>query len=162
MARGTSMRKISSKLAAHFEPLNFVKVRLIQKNKESSGFQIGDALIVGSSPLWRQSANDTREALRFISIFRESGFRDSPDPELWSFLENTFRAPPEKDMTAHKVQLLKVLGFDPRFASCGGCGSAAPMLFSFEDMCFYCAGCGGLGLRQYSRPAMEFLIPDLH
>lgn len=161
VARGTSMRKISSKLAAHFEPLNFVKVRLIQKNKDSAGFQIGDSLVSDRKNLWQKNARGAREALRLTAVLKESGFRDSPDPELWNFLEHTFSSPPEGDLGVYKIELLKVLGFDPAFALCARCESGAPATFSFEDMSFYCHSCQEVKTRLYGSKTVEFLLPEL-
>lgn len=145
-ARATSARKITSKLAAHLEPLNIVQVRLAQRNGGSSrncgsNFQISDALLLHNAKEWRQSADVARGALEIISVLRESGFRGDADIDLWNTLYNIFSNPPVRSMESYAGEILKSLGFDPRFAKCRHCSAESPARFIFQDFSFYCATC---------------------
>lgn len=142
VAKATSVRKITSKLATHLEPLNFVKVRLIERSTNgSTGYQVGDALLLHRGDAWRKSADTLREALRLTSVFKESGFRGDHDPGLWSALVSMFQQPPRAPIAAYATQLLGTLGFDPRYASCSVCAAQPPTQFSFHALAFFCDHC---------------------
>ncbi len=145
-ARATSARKITSKLAAHLEPLNIVQVRLNRRRGSDSprgdgNFQISDALLLCNAKEWRKSTDTTREALKLVSVLREFGFCGDADPDLWNALYSMFSSLPARAIESYAVDILKSLGFDPRFASCRHCLAEAPTRFLFQDLSFYCATC---------------------
>lgn len=145
-AKATSIRKITSKLATHLEPFNFVKVRLIERsNNGSVGYQIGDALTVHRSAAWRASPETLRVGLELISVFKESGFRGDADIEVWRTLVAMFQNAPREPYAAYSVRLLTVLGFDPRYAACGACGKERLAQFSFRALSFFCDSCAPHG-----------------
>lgn len=145
-AKATSIRKITSKLATHLEPLNFVKVRLIERgNSGSAGYQIGDALTVHRSDAWRASPETLRVGLELISVFKESGFRGDPEAVVWRTLVGMFQNAPVDPYAAYGARLLAALGFDPRYAACGTCGKERPARFSFSAMTFFCDRCFSSG-----------------
>lgn len=141
-AKATSIRKITSKLATHLMPLNFVKVRLIERgNHGSVGYQIGDALTICRSEAWRVSPETLHIGLELISVFKESGFLGGPDDEIWRTLVAMLQHAPQKPYAAYGARLLTVLGFNPRYAACGGCGKERPSFFSFHTLSFFCNSC---------------------
>lgn len=142
VAKATSIRKITSKLATHLEPLNFVKVRLIERgNNGSTGYQIGDALTLHCADAWRASKESLRAGLELASIFKEGGFRGDPEAEVWRTLVGMFQHAPTPPYTAYGARLLAALGFDPRYAACGTCGKEHPARFSFSALAFFCDRC---------------------
>ncbi|PIU98272.1 hypothetical protein COS61_02315 [Candidatus Wolfebacteria bacterium CG03_land_8_20_14_0_80_40_12] len=121
VAKARSARKITSKLAAYLEPFNFVRIRLVEKN----GFQITDALSFGKAEVSRQNAD-------FLQFIKEMTFELQPDKKLWFFLR--------KKKFAY-CPALKILGFDPDFASCQTCGKKTVSYFLKTDQTFFCRNC---------------------
>ena len=119
IAKATSSRKITSKLAGHLEPLNLVKVRLIEKNS----LQIADALKFDSLET---------KYLGILKLINETAAEYNPDSQLWSLIKNK--------NCAHD-QILKVSGFDPVFALCANCGRAKPDYFVFKESSYLCRIC---------------------
>ncbi len=120
-AKVKSARKITSKLAGHLEPGNFVDIRLI----ELGGFQAVDALSAGSLP----RAPRTMTALRLI---REMTADRDFDPELWEMIEKQELA---------TGALLTCLGFSPQLARCGFCQQGDPSHFLIRDLEYSCHPC---------------------
>ena len=126
-ARAKSARKITSKLAGHLEPGNVIRVRLIEKN----GLQIADAL------------KETRleVALEDLSLLSDLLPEGEAEPALWAHCRAGIFA---------WRNILRVLGWDPEYATCAACGS--PEIFSFhipgqEFFCRHCASkLGGNGI----------------
>ena len=120
-AKITSGRRVTSKLSPHLDILHIAKVRLV----ETGGFQVADALRVGSLP-------STFESFRAVHVVEQSVVSLQPDFRLWSALRhgnNTLR------------RALVVLGFDPSLASCVRCGYARPRYFSIWDSDYTCSWC---------------------
>lgn len=142
VAKATSIRKITSKLATHLEPLNFVKVRLIERSTGgSTGYQIGDAMLCRRSEGWRASPEALAVGLQLAHVFKESGFRGDPDPDMWRMLLEMFGSPPTLPFAAYTRKMLGILGFDPRYASCSVCANEHPTQFSFRALAFFCDAC---------------------
>jgi DNA repair protein RecO (recombination protein O) len=120
VAKAKSIRKITSKLAGHLQPLNFVKIRLVEKN----GFQITDALTIGRIKI-------SQQALAILQFIKEMTFELQPDKNFWSIIKKTFQYRP----------LLKALGFAPDFARCNVCGSQLVVYFSKTEQVFLCRRC---------------------
>lgn len=118
LAKATSARKITSKLNPHLEPLNRVIVRLVQKNHLP---QLVDAVRSERLPI---------VMLAPLRAVKELAAEYEQDAELWAAFHQ--RAP-LKDV-------LRILGYDPRFAQCEECG-APPMHFSFTHHAFVCDRC---------------------
>lgn len=128
-AKATSVRKITSKLAAHLEPGNLINVRLVQKNS----FQIADALKVSSLP-------KSSETMRVLNLVKELAPEGDRDQSLWEFLI----LGEEKGEEA-----LRILGFDKEFAVCDSCGAGNPRHFLLRELDYRCALC----LVKSGRPA---------
>ncbi len=142
MARGTSMRKITSKLSAHLEPLRFARVRLLQRGRGDSGsFQIADAVTMDNCREWHKKPEALRIGLKLTRLFKEAGFRGDADRMLWEEIFNMFTAPPEEPFNKYGARFLTAIGFDPRGAACIRCGAARPKLFSINDLGFICEVC---------------------
>ncbi len=127
-AKAKSLRKITSKLAGHLEPLNFVKVRVIEKN----GFQITDALLLRKILV-------SEETVRFAGFLREMIPELEPDPKIWALSEAGLLESGSK-----KPDLLPIIcsmGFDPRFAKCSSCGGENLCFFSKTQHIFLCESC---------------------
>jgi len=121
-AKAKGARKITSKLSGHLQPLDFTRVRLIEKN----GFQIADALAFKKLPA-------TPENLETLAFIKSIAFDLQPDRDLWNFLK--------AGKNLSRKELLKVLGFDPAFAECGGCGTKNVESFSKDEQNFLCRKC---------------------
>lgn len=124
VARAKSARKITSKLAAYLEPLNFIRVRLIEKN----GFQIVDALNFDKITALPQN-------LAISRFIKEMTAEIQPDKKLWQFIRCLTR-----ENFSYRP-LLKILGFDPDFASCQICNRRPAVYFYKNDQIFFCKQC---------------------
>jgi len=128
-AKAKSIRKITSKLAGHLQPLNFVRVRLVEKR----GFQITDALTT-------DKIKPSPEALELLQFIKEMTFDLQPDKNFWSVIKKTF-----KDLKNNKKfsyqPLLRALGFAPDFSRCHVCHSKFVSYFSKTEQVFLCRRC---------------------
>ena len=138
-AKAVSLRKITSKLAAHLEPFNYVNARLISKGDffDGRGFQLADALLIDSAKELKSDISFFKQALEVFNLFRKSIPEGVPDLDLWEALG---------DLRAKKIDLnllsgLKMLGFDSEFASCELCNKAKPEFFYLKDNFFLCQLC---------------------
>ena len=118
-AKIKSARKILSKLNGHLEPLNLVKVRLINKNK----FQVADVLRVDALPI------ENFAALRLI---KEMSAEEQPDLVMWNLIVC-------REFAEGKI--LAAAGFDPQFAVCQNCGSISDLKFSIQNLEYFCQNC---------------------
>jgi DNA repair protein RecO len=126
-AKITSGRKITSKLAAHTEPLNLAMVRIVDKNSP----QLIDALA-------SKKAVFNKTIFKIFSLVKEISPESQPEPDLWNLLLDLVnREAGEKDFN----EVLKILGFDPRHAKCNNCLKGSPDFFSIRDLAFYCKNC---------------------
>lgn len=125
-AKTKSLRKITSKLAGHLQPLNLVMARLVEKN----GVQLVDALTL------ERRLPDPKQ-LKSLFLIKELAAEGQPDPDIWEAFQNPqfFREP---------AGTLALLGFDPAFAKCNYC-QAAPKVFYPADFYFYCEKCSPPG-----------------
>lgn len=122
-AKVQSAKKITSKLNPHLEPGGLVTVQLVKKNS----YQIIDAL--------RESRPEpTATLIKFMDFVKAMTFEGGPEVGLWRLLvagRPDFRA------------ALKILGFDPSFAKCEGCGGQ-PDFFLITQNNFWCSRCGNV------------------
>ncbi len=118
VGKAKSIRKITSKLSAHLEPGNIVRVRLI----EQRGLQVVDALKI------RRSNVPLTDISRIAAVLPDG----QPDPDLWQmFASGGFSWP----------VLLSLLGWHPQYASCGMCGVKANLSFHVASQVFFCKNC---------------------
>lgn len=123
VAKATSIRKITSKLGAHLEPLNIVTVRLIQKNHLP---QAVDALRVDKLSF---------KAFPGLRLVKELALEYERDYALWKIARYPVDSP-----SRYVNNILAVLGYDPQFAACAWC-ERAPTDFSFSALAFVCGAC---------------------
>lgn len=122
--KAKSVRKITSKLSGHLEPGNLVQARLVEKN----GLQVVDALKQEKLP------NNPSDFYFLGRLLADA----EPEPDLWNAL------------TAGNFSWkegLKILGWDPEFASCSACGKRASAFHS-KSQEFFCGACALKLLRE--------------
>lgn len=134
-AKSKSLKKITSKLSAHLEPLNFSHVRLIEKN----GFQIVDAMTVNKQAIIRESPITLANFLEIVKFIKEMTFEYHPDPYLWMVIKKIMDIKMEKKEIYRF--LLMALGFDPRCAHCSLCHKKEVSSFFVSDHLFLCKIC---------------------
>lgn len=135
IAKATSARKITSKLAAHLEPGNFIQARLIQSSNWR--MQIADALKIGSVP-------KNQNTISILNLIKELTPDGHPEEEIWEMLK--------KDRLSGG-EALKIFGFDSQFAICRTCGASDPPHFLLKDLEYSCSPC----FLQSGRPASFIL-----
>ncbi len=128
-AKAKSIRKITSKLAGHLQPFNFVNVRLVEKN----GFQIVDALLVAKI----KKSKDLLARLQFI---KEITFDIQPDKRFWHAIKKTVQDFEKNKKISYK-NLLEVLGFATDFARCNNCDIRTVSHFHKKEQLFFCRRC---------------------
>lgn len=126
-ARVKSVRKITSKLAGHIEPLSVISARIIDKN----GPQLVDALKSGRMP-------KSQNLLKILLLVKELAAEGQKDITLWNFLEKTMNNGFE---VKNMAEVLSLLGFDPTFAKCSRCKAGKPQKFSVSETAFFCKNC---------------------
>jgi len=140
MAKATSSRKITSKLAAHLEPLSYITARLISKGDsvfDARGYQVADALLIGESVNWKGEEQKLENALK-VSYFISRAVPDGvTDRDLWDFL---MRVSVNKDDISVK-DTLDFLGLGKEHASCEICSSSDTEYFYPKNNSFVCRGC---------------------
>ncbi len=134
-AMAKSVRKITSKLAGHLEPLNFVRVRLVEKN----GFRIVDALAPKQIKKQKASVESFSKSLALLQFVKAAAFDLQPDPLFWQAVRKILTV----DFNEKKAYryLLKILGFDPKFAACQRGGGKEADYFLKTDQIFFCKQC---------------------
>jgi len=129
VAKAKSIRKITSKLASQLQPLNFVRVRLVEKN----GFQVVDALAFNK-------IKTSLLAFEFVQFIKEMTFELQPDRKFWLLIRKISQELKNNKKFSYKL-LLKVLGFSPEFARCHVCASKFVPYFSKTEQVFLCQKC---------------------
>ena len=127
-AKITSARKITSKLSPHLEPLNFANVRLVERKND---FQVADALKTGKFP--------NTEFLTILWLIKELSAENQPEPHLWALLKKIQIKPVSLSLLSGAI--LKIFGFDPKFAACDICHKPSPDYFIFDDAKYLCKTC---------------------
>jgi len=104
-ARATSMRKITSKLAGHFQPMTLVLARIIEKN----GMRVVDGLSLKKAK--------SSDAYRLLKITDSISASHQPDQVSWHYLKNVLFSNNAKH-TANSTMLLKAFGIEPQNYRC--------------------------------------------
>lgn len=125
-ARAKSIRKITSKVSAHLQPLGFTQVRFIHRGN----FTVLDAMA------------ETRPRPQLISIVRllaDMTHEWEKDTRLWQYIQRIqIEDIPEKEMNR---DVLALLGFDGRHASCAFCKKEQAYAFLKTRNDFVCRAC---------------------
>ena len=127
LAKG--LRKITSKLSGHLQPLSFVKVRLIEKN----AFHIVDAKEIFALP-------PSLQAISLAEFIKAGTAELEPDMRFWYDIVRAGDSLRVKGSFSY-LPLIRDLGFDPAFAACEVCGNKQIKYFSLKDLAFLCALC---------------------
>lgn len=145
-AKAKSLRKITSKLNGHLEPLNFVGCRLIEKKALPAGrqgFQVIDALTLYNNSHLRRDELIYSQSLKLLQFVEVMTFDLQPDARFYAAIKKIFeRFVDYKDK--QKIiyfHLLKILGFDSTFALCAGCHKKEVDFFKIDDHIFLCEKC---------------------
>ena len=138
MARATSSRKTLSRLAGHLEPGVLAMVRIVRKN-EKGRFRMAEAL----------SENKTKNpvVIKVFSLANSLIPLEQPDINIFAFLKNLVLNETQSEALAY-TSLLKLVGFDPKTAKCGVCGSEMIACFVIQDIIFLCAICQNKNLTE--------------
>lgn len=118
VAKARGVRRITSRLSSHLEPGNLVLLRLIQKNS----FQIADALK-------KIKLNIALPDLYFLNHLLIEG---EVEHRIWPLLF-------ESRLDWQKI--LKILGWDPKVATCSICSKLNPSFFDIGGQNFFCESC---------------------
>lgn len=135
--KATSARKITSKLAAHIEPLLHTTVRLVSRGEafEGRGFQLADALAIDSFS--KGSEEEIRGALAIAEAVRLAVPEAVPDEDVWNLLCGVC----DFKVRMTVKELLRFFGFDPEFAACEFCSRVSPHYFVPKNHFFACRTC---------------------
>jgi len=138
-AKVTSARKITSKLAGHLEPLNYVLVRLISRSDftDSRNFQLTDALLIDNAGDLKSNPANLRQAIEAVNLIRKSIPEGAPDENLWQVFQNIC----SQKITYSIQEILKILGLDLEFAGCELCRKSSPEYFYPKENFFICRLC---------------------
>jgi recombinational DNA repair protein (RecF pathway) len=129
-AKAKSVRKITSKLTGHLQPLNLARVRLVEKNN----FQVVDALCF-------KKMKASGESVAFLQFIKDMTFELQTDKKFWLVIKKIFHDFKAGSKISYR-SALKVLGFDPDFAHCDSCGTKKVVYFLKSDQMFFCGRCG--------------------
>lgn len=143
-AKAKSIKKIISKSAGHLQPLNFVNIRLIEKNTLPAGrqsFQIIDALTSENCAKLKINIDSFVKFLNIAKFIKDATFEHYPDYRFWLAIKKVMGLDVIKNEIIIYRGLLKILGFDPEFADCVACELKEITFFFKNDHCFLCKKC---------------------
>ena len=135
--RAKGMRKITSKLSAHFQPLSFVKMRFIARQNGTETFVLLDG--VDDEMFARHRTRERYDLLPIITFLNAHAFVLEKDERLWHVLTKVFSA----RYAVHDVArvVLSLLGFDSRQAACAVCKKTGELAFHTRQEEFFCPAC---------------------
>lgn len=125
-------RKTLSKFTPHLDPLNLVHVRLVKKNN----FTLTDVLTENRFAPIRESTRIFGAALQLISLLDELLAVSQPEPRLWHALVRAL-----EEGKINIPLFLKLLGYDPLYASCARCHARHISAFLRKEQAFLCSNC---------------------
>jgi recombinational DNA repair protein (RecF pathway) len=124
VAKGKSVRKLTSKLAGHLEPGSLVRVRLIEQH----GLQVVDALreavIINS--------DDLGIAFKNFALLSRLLAENEPEPLIWAMVCRG---------VINWNSILKTLGWDPFESVCSSCDARPVASFLVSRQDFFCERC---------------------
>lgn len=134
-ARVVSGRKILSKLSPHLNLGSRVLARLVQKNQFTLTDVLNQSLFLSKNLLLARL-----KILEILYLLRTLIPVLVPDLNMWHRLLQEL----SKGETNLSLRIfLKILGYDPMFASCDGCGSNNICGFFITEQVFVCRKCIG-------------------
>ncbi len=135
--KARSMRKITSKLSAHFEPMSFVKVRFVPRSNGNNGFVLLDGVIDDFSDENKTTKN--YNLIPIINFIDRYTFDLQKDEKVWHFLREVFSG--SYNIQEASYILLSVLGFSPENSNCFLCKEKDVESFNIEFNNFLCKNC---------------------
>lgn len=136
-ARAKSIRKPTSKLSAHLQPLSFVKVRCIRRAGPRDGFGIIDALY--DEDMESFQTRRRYDLIPFINFLITATFDFQKDQQLWHFLVNIFQKNYDPVDVARAI--LKLFGIWDDRALCAQCKKSPVHVFHIQQEKFFCSSC---------------------
>lgn len=140
IAKATSSRKITSKLAAYLEPLSYINARLVARGDgifDLRNSQLVDALLIGESVKWAGEEDKLKNALKVSYFIGRTVPKEAADIDLWELLLKV--CVKKEDISIKKA--LDFLGFGKDHASCEICASPATEYFYLVNNSFVCQNC---------------------
>lgn len=132
-----SVKKNTSKLSAHLQPMTFIKVRFIQRAGPKDGWAIVDCL--RDDDFLEHRTTKRFDILPLAVFLNQFLFEFQPDRKLWEFLRHIFTRHYPYSQVARA--LLEILGFDAQKSSCAVCSSSQVSAFHWRDSVFLCELC---------------------
>jgi len=134
-AKAVGIKKITSKLAGHFQPLNFVNARIV----DGGNFILADGLSI-SGDIRHRTADFISSALKAASLIKKATPECETDLVAWHFIKEIFISG-DANKAGNIKMLLKALGFEPQTEKCEFCRINHASFFSFVDANFICEKC---------------------
>lgn len=131
-AKAKAGMKMTSKLSPHLDLLNLSEVRL----KNHNSYLITDALTKNRFENLRKQPELMERALEIFSLINLITPFNLKDPELWYHLAESM-----KKSKFDGRELLKILGYDPRLATCSLCEEKKTLYFIPLEQSFVCGKC---------------------
>lgn len=156
MVRAKSIRKITSKLSHHFQPLSFVKARFVPRVNTQEGFVLMDG--VGHDAFSDADTKRRTDLIPVMNFLDDHLFPYQPDERLWTFLTTVFTARFKARQAAWV--LLTIIGFDPVHSSCGMCGHKNVVGFCGSGEYFVCSSCASR-FAQHEVLWIEGVVPKI-
>ena len=125
-AAAHGIRKPTSKMVGHLEPLNRVELSLVRSGSGDSMDNITQAQVVESFPGLKANLESISKAVYMAELVDGFGVEGGGNPEVYSVLVDTLRlldSHPQGDIALRyfEVQLLKFSGFMPELYRCVEC-----------------------------------------
>lgn len=130
--RAPGGRKIVSKLSPHLDVMNLATVKVVEKN----ALTLTDAMLENDFSSLKRDTAFFAKALRALRVISSFSPEAVPEPALWRFIANSLAGG-----TMDLVELISLLGYDPRHASCELCGGNAVAFFDEGNQGFLCESC---------------------
>ncbi len=130
--RAPGGRKIVSKLSPHLDVMNLATVKVVEKN----ALTLTDAILENNFQSLKSNPVSFGKALRALRALSFLSPEAVPDQTLWNFLLDSLGAG-----TMNPVEMVSVLGYDPRHASCELCGGKDVAFFDEGNQGFLCEPC---------------------
>lgn len=144
--KAKSIKKITSKLSGHLEPLNLVSIRLVEKERLPAGrqgFQVVDALTMNNNSHLRKDKLIYSQSIKLLQFVEAMTFDLQPDARFYLAIKKILEHFVEYKNHQKMIysHLLRILGFDPKFALCTICRNGNINFFHTADNIFLCAKC---------------------
>ncbi|MGC9046663.1 MAG: hypothetical protein ACP5IC_00900 [Minisyncoccia bacterium] len=130
-AKAISARKIISKLSPQLDYLNYVLLRIIDKNQ----YIIADVYLLNKFDKIKQDPATLKKILSLLKTLKLVAVMEK-DIRLWYWLKNALN----KNRIVIK-EFLKISGFDLSNAKCEICNSKNIFAFYIKDQSFLCKNC---------------------